>query len=293
MNIREMQLFLSLAEEKNITRAAQKNSYTQSNVSHTLKNMEQELGFPLFYRSPKGLHITENGKSLLPLVRQVLSANELFEQQAAAIRGIQKGHIVIGAYISTSIQWLPKALAHFHKRYPEIKVEIREGGFQDIADWLENGSVDFGISCKSSQEKMRWIPLKKEPYLAVCSPDSVYAEKKEFDLHLLESVSTIMAMQNAEPDLYRQFDELGIKPKITYESLNDHAVLALAEHNLGVCILPELILRSCKTSGITLPVTPPIERVMGIRLPTDRELSPAAKLFLYCLIETVKEIEGE
>lgn len=105
MKIREMQLFLSLAEEKNITRAAEKNNYTQSSVSHALKTMEQEIGFPLFHRSQKGLVLTENGKSLLPYIRQVLSAHELFEQQAAAIRGIKKGHIVVGSYISPSILW--------------------------------------------------------------------------------------------------------------------------------------------------------------------------------------------
>lgn len=86
MDIKEMRLFLAIAEEKNLTRAAEKSGYTQSAASHILKNIESELGFPLFFRSQKGLFLTKNGEALLPHIDRIISAARCFEQKAAAIR---------------------------------------------------------------------------------------------------------------------------------------------------------------------------------------------------------------
>lgn len=93
MDIKGMRLFLAIAEEKNLTRAAERNGYTQSAASHILKNLENDLGFPLFLRSQKGLVLTEGGEKLLPHVCQILSAMKCLEQEADALRSVPKGNI--------------------------------------------------------------------------------------------------------------------------------------------------------------------------------------------------------
>lgn len=291
MDIKEMRLFLSIAEEKNLTRAAKKNGYTQSAASHILKNLENELGFPLFSRSQKGVALTRNGDELLPLVRRILSATECFEQKAASIQGIQTGHVSIGAYLSASVQWLPAALEQFYLDYPHMMVEIREGTFQEIGNWLENGAIDFGICGPSSDERMDWIPLKREPYLAVCAPDSPYAKKASFDLKNLEEVPYIE--EKGEEDLPRQFLNAGINaPLPNFSSFNTYSMVAMARHNLGVCILPELVIRSNSQDVAVLPLNPPIERILGIRLPSLQKASPAARLLIAQLQKTVYQLEG-
>lgn len=84
---------------------------------------EKELGFSLFTRTQKGLILTNNGQELLPYIRRILTDNELFEQEIAA---------------------------------------LREGGFQDIDTWLEKGSIDFGLTGLDPTNPMEWIPLKKD-----------------------------------------------------------------------------------------------------------------------------------
>lgn len=285
-----MRLFLAIAEEKNLTRAAKKNGYTQSAASHILKKLEQELGFPVCTRSQKGLVLTRNGESLLPHVRRILFATEYFEQEVSFIRGIQKGYITIGVYLSASVQWLPAALEQFYSDYPQMKVEIREGSFQEIEVWLEEGTIDFGISGPEAEEKMDWIPLKKEPYMAVCSLDSPYAKEACFDLVNLEKVSYIA--EKNEEDLFWQFRELGICPQPHYSSLSTYSMMAMVKHNLGVCILPELVIRNNPQDVAVLPLNPPIERILGIRLPTLKKASSAVRLLISQLQKTVCEIEG-
>lgn len=118
LDLKDMRLFLAIAEENNLTRAAQKNGYTQSAASHMLRNIETELGFSLFSRSQRGLALTRNGEALLPPIRRTLAAAEYFDQTAASIRGVQTGHIRIGAYLSASVQWLPPALQKVSLRLP-------------------------------------------------------------------------------------------------------------------------------------------------------------------------------
>ena len=79
LDLKDMRLFLAIAEENNLTRAAQKNGYTQSAASHMLRNIETELGFSLFSRSQRGLALTRNGEALLPPIRRTLAAAEYFD----------------------------------------------------------------------------------------------------------------------------------------------------------------------------------------------------------------------
>lgn len=289
MDIKEMKLFLAIAEEKNLTRAAKKNGYTQSGASHILKKLERELGFSVCTRSQKGLVLTRNGEALLPYLRRILFAAEYFEQKVSFIKGVQKGHITIGVYLSASIRWLPAALEQFSLECPHIIVEIREGTFQQIEDWLENGCIDFGICGPSAAEKMEWIPLKTEHYMAVCPLHSPYTEDACFDLRNLEKVSYIE--EKNEEDLFRQFREFGICPLPRYSSSNLHSMIAMVKHNLGVCILPELAIDKNPQDVRILPLNPPLERLLGIRLPTLKKASPAVRMLVSQLQKTVGETE--
>lgn len=140
MNIKDLQLFLTVVEEESITQAAKRIGYTESGASHIIKRLEKEVGFPLFARTRKGLVLTPNGERILPFARRIVMANELFIEETSAICGVLEGHISIGAYGSIAIHWLPAALKHFHQEFPNITVDIREWRTDEIEAGLEEGS---------------------------------------------------------------------------------------------------------------------------------------------------------
>lgn len=290
MEIKEMRLLLSMAEEKNLTRAAEKHGYTQSAASHILKNMEKEVGFPLFSRTQKGLILTNNGQTLLPYLRRMLTDHELLEQEISSLRGIRKGHITIGTYLSISMHWLPPTLRRFYNDYPDMTVDIREGGFQDIDTWLENGAIDFGLTGLDPSNHMEWLSLKKDPFFAICPADSPYVKQGYFDLHDLEKEPCILLEQATEHDLYRVLGPLGITPNSCLSSYNEHTMLALTEQHLGICVLPSLVVEGNLKSLKALPVIPPLERELGIRIPSLKNASPAARLFIQYLQDTVNDL---
>ena len=112
--------FLAAAELGSLTATAELLGYTQSGVTRMIGTLEEELGFPLFLRSKKGVQLTENGKLMLPLLREVVRAHHNAEQLSAEIGGVSKGSLTIGCYYSISALWMPEILTAFRARYPGV-----------------------------------------------------------------------------------------------------------------------------------------------------------------------------
>lgn len=291
MNIKDLQLFLTVVEEESITQAAKRIGYTESGASHIIKRLEKEIGFSLFSRTRKGLVLTPNGERILPFARRIIMANELFIEETSAICGVLEGHISIGAYESIAIHWLPAALERFHQDFPNITVDIREWRSDEIEAGLEDGSIDFGITGPSRSGRLEWIPLKTDPYMAVCSPDSPLAREQTFQLHRLEETVCILPY-HTDQDLYHCLSPMGVHPKQVFSARNEFTMMALVGQNLGISILPELFLRGYQGNNVLLPLTPPIYRSLGILIPSIKDASPAARRFLQYLREAVDQIEG-
>lgn len=291
MNIKDLQLFLIAVEEKNITQAAKRVGYTESGASHIIKRLEKEIGFTLFSRTRKGLVLTPNGERILPFARRILMANELFIEETSAICGVLEGHISIGAYESIAIHWLPAALERFHKDFPNITVDIREWRSDEIEAGLEDGSIDFGITGPGRGGKMEWIPLKTDHYMAVCAPNSPFAGEPAFPLRSLEETVCILPY-HSDQDLYHCLSPMNIHPKQVFSARNEFTMMALVGQDLGISILPELVLRGYQGDNVLLPLTPPIYRSLGILIPGMKDASPASRRFLQYLRETVDQIEG-
>ena len=134
--------FLAAAELGSLTATAELLGYTQSGVTRMIGTLEEELGFPLFLRSKKGVQLTENGKLMLPLLREVVRAHHNAEQLSAEIGGVSKGSLTIGCYYSISALWMPEILTAFRARYPGVTVRMQEGGNLEMARWLNERSVD-------------------------------------------------------------------------------------------------------------------------------------------------------
>ena len=118
MDATKCEAILIAAETGSLTAAAERLGYTQSGITRMLGSLENEVGFPLFVRSKKGVQLTENGKAVLPLFREIVHAQQNALQFSADICGIIKGSLTIGCYYSISAMWMPEILKEFRNRFP-------------------------------------------------------------------------------------------------------------------------------------------------------------------------------
>ena len=120
-------VFREVAEAGNISLAAENLYLSQSAVSQSVKQLEQQLGTRLFLRSPRGVTLTEDGRLLFEYVRSAMGLLETGEDKLQQSRTLQAGTLVIGASDTVTSQFLLPHLDAFHRRYPNIHIRIISG----------------------------------------------------------------------------------------------------------------------------------------------------------------------
>jgi DNA-binding transcriptional LysR family regulator len=279
MDINKYRLFADVAETKNFTRSGARLGYSQSGVSHILKSVEAELGFPLFIRTKYGVSLTANAELLLPLIRTILSESEKLEQTIHSIHGLETGKLTIGTYSSISVYCLPSILHEFKEQHPQIDIYLKEGGADDILQWIDGNVVDLGLLSVPRFRTLDWIPLGKDPLMAVLPKDYPISEEKEFRMEDYEGKPFIISAAGTDYDIHYALESSGIHPNLKYSSMDDHAIISMVIHKLGISILPKLILTDFEDKLTLLPLKPFYYRELGIGMRSYADLSPAAKKF--------------
>lgn len=274
-------LLLDLAETKNITKTAERLGYSQPGVSHILKNLEKEFGFPLAIREKYGVILTPAAELLLPQIRDMVSAGEKVQQTIYAINGLEYGKIVMATYSSIAIHILPKLLRNFCTEHPKLDVYIQEGGADNIMQWLDGNMVDFAFLSRPYKRHMEFIPFGKDPLMAVLPLDyPLKKNQKTFDIHGFEKKNFIISADGNDFDVHHALEKAGVSPDFRYSVLDDHSILSMVENGLGISILSELIVKGYEGKVKLLPLEPFCYRELGIGIRSYENLSPASKMFV-------------
>ena len=139
-------VFREVAEAGNISLAAENLYLSQSAVSQSVKQLEQQLGTRLFLRSPRGVTLTEDGRLLFEYVRSAMGLLETGEDKLQQSRTLQAGTLVIGASDTVTSQFLLPHLDAFHRRHPNIHIRIISGRSYKVLGLLRAGRVDIAFA---------------------------------------------------------------------------------------------------------------------------------------------------
>jgi LysR family transcriptional regulator, nitrogen assimilation regulatory protein len=145
VEIRQMQYFLCLAEEKNVTRAARQLNIVQPALSMQIAKLEAELGQKLFDRSAQGMTLTSAGETLLRLTAPIIRDVEYARQEMAQLGGRVSGQVSVGLITSVAQSTMASSSAIVARRYPEITLSVCEGYTETLIDWVNSGQLDFAL----------------------------------------------------------------------------------------------------------------------------------------------------
>ena len=143
-------IFKEVAEAGNISVAARNLYISQSAVSQSVKQLENELQVRLFSRSPRGVTLTSEGQLLYEYVRSAISLLETGEDKISQTRELLMGDLVIGASDTVTSWFLLPYLESFHKEYPAIRLQITSGRSQKVLGLLKSGKVDIAFASSPS-----------------------------------------------------------------------------------------------------------------------------------------------
>ncbi|MGN0424837.1 MAG: LysR family transcriptional regulator [Acetatifactor sp.] len=290
MDIKKCSLFADVAETENFTKSGERLGYTQSGVSHILKSLEDEVGFPLFIRTKQGVKLTSNAELLLPTVRSLLAIHENLDQMINEINGLETGQLTIATFSSISIHWLPKIIHHFQEIYPNINIKLMEGGTDDIVEWIEDDLADFGFMSKRQLNLLEFIPLCEDPLMAVLPKDYPAPKSGAFQISDFRDQNFIISAMGTDYDIHHALSTSGVEPKILFSSKDDHAIISMIANQLGISILPKLVIRNFENQVSSYPLEPFYQRTLGIAVKSKETMSPAAIKFLNLTKEMLPQL---
>ena len=143
MEFRQLRYLLTLAETRNMTRAAEKLYISQSALSHYLKCVEDELGVQLFDRSTNPMSLTQAGRCYMDSARAILLENEQLQKELRDITEHMSGKLVLGSSRDRASYMMPRFLPEFARRYPGIELEVFTASGQKLFEALREGRVDM------------------------------------------------------------------------------------------------------------------------------------------------------
>lgn len=280
MSLFSYAVFKTAAEQKSFLKAAETLNLTPSAVSHSISNLEKEMGFPLFVRNKNYVELTSDGKSMLPSVRAVLNGEERVKQEAALIQGLDKGIVRIGTFSSVCINFIPGIVKSYRKLYPEIQIIVFQGGYSDCFHWIKTGIVDIGFIPLPTTEKLYVEPLTRDRLLCVTPKDFKTEHHDYITMDEIKHQTFIMQRDDYDKDTKGLLNKYGISVYAPFYSIDDASIAALIESGIGIGIMPELALKKISNDINTYPFKPCEYRTIGLAALKKQSLSPASlKMF--------------
>ena len=241
MDLRSLHYFVVVAEELNITRAAERLNMSQPPLSAQLKGLEEELGVQLFIRGKRRLTITDAGTQLYRRARQILELSEQTRQELRSLEGLS-GDLNVSLVEGRAPYLLARWVAGFRSEFPKVTVHLWNGSGDEVLERLQRGLADLAlVAAPYNAELLEGIGVGREPWVAMMSRNHPLAREEGEFLPLKKLVGQPLFIPNRRSraeSLRDWFSELGEEPCIAGDLSNYIDAVALAEQNAGICIYP-------------------------------------------------------
>lgn len=289
MSIRKYIAYLRTVETGSITQAANDLGYTQSAVSKMISDLEADWGCTLLTRNHSGIEISSDGMVLLPTIREIIKDYEDLNFAVSELHGMQSGTLRIGSFTSFSTSVLPAILKSFHEEYPNIQIQLLNGEYNEISDWLRRGMVDCGFLAMPASNEFDTTFLLRDSFVAILPLTHPMAKADVFPLSRLPDECFINLKEIQDYEINRFLDQSKISPRVTYDVTSDFALLSMVEAGLGISIVHNLILHPMRYKFSAVPLDVTQYRDIGISVKRDFVPSTITRLFTE---HVVRQVQG-
>jgi DNA-binding transcriptional LysR family regulator len=285
MELRQLAYLVAVAEEGGFTRAAEKLHVAQPGISAQIRQLERELGQPLFDRAGRTVRLTAAGAAVLPHARAALAAVTGARLAVEELTGLLRGHVAVGTVTSLGADTdLPGLLAGFHDAHPGVEITLAEDTSDQLLAGLLDGRYDLALAglAGSAPAGIDTLTFVDAELVAAVAPGDPLARRKSVPLAELEGLPLILLPHGT--GLRAAVEDgcaaAGFRPRVAFEAGNPEVLAALAERGLGVALLPAALAAS-RPALRAIPLTRPALRSrLVLAWPTHRTAAPAARALL-------------
>ncbi|MGG3124878.1 LysR family transcriptional regulator [Priestia megaterium] len=238
MDIKQLIYFLTIAEEGNISKAADRLHMAQPPLSQQLKLLEEELGVILFERNTRRMQITDAGQLLQNRAQQIIDLMEKTSKELNDLKEGSQGLLSIGTISSAGETLVPIMVQNFHKVYPGVDFRIKESSTFEILELVKRGVVEIGIiRTPFNLETFDYISLPEEPMMAAALDSLVDTNKTFLNLDELKGKPLLFHNRYAN-NIEEACKKSGFEPKVKCRIDDTRTMLNWASDGMGIALIP-------------------------------------------------------
>ncbi|MHD0316527.1 LysR family transcriptional regulator [Fusobacterium sp. THCT1E2] len=290
MELKQLEYIVKIAEERNITKAAEKMYITQSALNQQLLKLEKEIGSQLFYRSRTNWKLTEIGEIYIQNAEKILNIKKETYNQINDLLEKHKGNLRIGLTPERGISMFASVYPKFYELFPNVSVEPVEINVKMQEKMIENGQLDIGFMTLSKEQRTgnnTYIPILEENILmavpAIHPIAKLFKEKsiQKADLKLFKNEVFVLLSKNTtmREIIDPLFEKAGFTPNVLFETKSSRTLFQMASSHLACTFISETYAEEDdRITYFSLSETPSWELCAVYR--KGAYLSKAAKSFI-------------
>lgn len=285
-NLNQLRAFFLAAREKNLTRAAETLCVTQPAVTMQIKSMEHNLGLKLIQKCGKDFHLTEAGGVLFGYAEKIFEIVEEMEYALKSYGDLAQGSLRLGTTHSFARYFMPDLISRFQELFPKVKVLLKEGNSQEIAEGVLSFKYDLGLIGRLPYDKkLNFIPYTRPEFLLVTPPGHRFGENKEISLGDLNNEPLIIQEKGsgARHAFLSLLHSHGVNPSVLVEAGSVEFIKEYVMHGEGIAFLYKAEVEQEMSRGLLLGLRikeGPLFLKTDVIFHKNTELSPASRAFL-------------
>lgn len=283
MNLDHLRYFVRLAQVGHYTRASEQLNISQPSLSHAVRQLEEELGVPLFERQGRNTQLTQFGAEFLDCAARTLAT---LDEGVTSLRRKARGEglIRLGFLRVLGTEYVPRLAARFLAAHPDRQIQFtfHSGRTQELLEGLADRRYDLVFCSRPAPELgLTAVPVRAQELVLIVPPGHPLAGRS--GVSLAETAPYPMVCFSRDSGLRavvdELFDALGVCPQVAWETEEDQVVAGLVAQGFGIAVVPEMDVLH-QLDLVALPITAPPYRRDFFLVHDDRLfLSPAAREF--------------
>ncbi|HGM5601749.1 TPA: LysR family transcriptional regulator [Serratia marcescens] len=280
-SLKQLRVFVAIARHGSFSRAGEAIGLTQSAVSHSVKELEAEVGVRLLDRTTREVVLTDAGLRLANRVERLLD-----ELQAALLDarsfGVQRsGTVRVATSQTISAHLMPQCIAAGEREYPEIRIMLRDQAQQQVLHSVRNAEVDFGIVLDPVQAvDLECEAVLHEPFLLLCRDDHPFAAQQAVRWSALNGCRLVLQdyASGSRPLIDSALRQQGVEAQVVQEIGHPATLFPMVAEGIGISIFPALALPLPEGGRLRVRrLVPEINRALMLVRRKNRSLTPAAE----------------
>jgi DNA-binding transcriptional LysR family regulator len=283
MELRHIRYFLTIAEEGSFTKAAEKLCIAQPPLSRQIRDLEEELGTPLFVRKARGLALTDAGQRFQQYARRIKQLSDQSIEDIQEMKDGLTGRLYLATVEGHAPELFAKWIHEFKKRYPLVEYEVWNGNSDDVIKRVHAGLNEVGvITLPYDEEGLDGKLVYTEPWVAMIPQNHPLAKEKGDHIHLKKLAPyelIIPSRRSRRKEIENWFAPLKCQPKIICRIAHMLNAYELTSEGVGIAIYPASAAKYISGGVVTKVIQPEVSAGYAVVKSGDRDLSKVAEAF--------------